>query len=183
MPRYLPIQLDAANPEVKAEYNRVEAALGFVPNFIKTVAHSPHYLSAVSELYLRAMSEESALGDKLRLLVILRSCQLDRCKQTFDFHRELALRAGVSPEKIEALPDAEASDLFDFYERDALLLVQHLHANPDDIPQDKYWTQLDNHFTSDQVIELITLVGIFGLIDRLVLSLQVQPDPEPAGVG
>ena len=37
--------------------------------------------------------------------------------------------------------------------------------------------QLDNHYTSDQVVEMITLIGFFNMINRLALVLEVAAGP------
>jgi hypothetical protein len=49
MPKYLPVQLDAANHDIKAVYDKMEQDIGFVPNFIKTLAHSGNFLEAVGK--------------------------------------------------------------------------------------------------------------------------------------
>ena len=83
MPRYLPIQPDAANPEIKETYDRVKAGLGQVPNYLKTLAHSPHYLEAVADLYL-TMAAESSLSNKIKTLVALKTC---KDGSLFDHHQ------------------------------------------------------------------------------------------------
>ena len=78
------------------------------------------------------------------------------------------------------------SELFVYYEKETLELAELITSRPDDI-SDEFWTQLNNHYTSDQVVELITLIGFFNLVNRLVLALQVELEPQlketPAAVG
>ena len=77
MPRYLPVQLDAANEDIKRVYAQVEQDVGFVPNFIKTLAHSGNFLEAMADLYL-TITGETSLSEKLRQLAILKTCQLPK---------------------------------------------------------------------------------------------------------
>ena len=178
MPRYLPIQPDAANPEIKETYDRVKAGLGQVPNYLKTLAHSPHYLEAVADLYL-TMAAESSLSNKIKTLVALKTCKMDRCSITIKSHIEAARAAGWSEEQIDEFDEYIASDLLNHYEKDVLQLVELVLTTPDDIPQLQFWAQLDNHFTSDQVVEIITLIGFHNMVNRFLLAVEVEPDAVP----
>lgn len=174
MPRYLPVQIQSANERVKSVYAEVQRQLGMVPNAIKTLAHSDRILKPVADAFL-ALSGETGLSDKLRQLIVLKTCRLDKCQYTAARHTELAKAAGCTDEQLKALDDYTQSDLFSFYEKEALRLVELVRSTPDEI-SNEFWTQLDNHYTSDQVVEMITLVGFYGMINRLALSLQVEPD-------
>lgn len=178
MPRYLPVQPDAAYDEIKDVYSALERELGVVPNYLKTLAHSPHFLKPVADLY-RKVNGECSLSEKLKQLVILKTCKLDRCKSTVQWHKGLAARAGWTEEQIEAMDSFHDSDLFNHYERDALTLVEFVLTRPDDIPEAAFWTTLDNHFTSDQVVEMITLIGFYNMVNRFLLAVEVEPDPVP----
>ena len=84
----------------------------------------------------------------------------------------------ISPE-IEGLEDESPL----LKQRTSLIAVEGRLGNfqitlePDEI-QDDFWAQLNNHYTSDQVVELVTLIGFFNMINRFILALQVDPDPE-----
>ena len=177
MPRYLPVQLDAANEKIQAVYAEVEDRTGFIPNFIKTLAHSDNFLQTVADLYGRLLGDTN-LSEKIRQLVILKTCKLEKCKYTVSHHTELAKKAGWTQEQIQAMDDYAQSDLFTYYEKEVLKLTELITFEPDEIPQLEYWTQLDNHFTSDQVVEMIILIGFFNMINRFVLSLEVELEPQ-----
>ena len=175
MPRYLPVQLDAANEDIKRVYSQMEQDIGFVPNFIKTLAHSGNFLESVAALY-RDLMGETGLSERIRQLTILKTCQLHRCKYMVGLHTELAKKEGWTAEQIQTMSgDYDSSDDFNYYEKEVLHLAELISVEPDEI-QDSYWTQLDNHFTSDQVVELVTLIAFFNMINRVILSLQIEPD-------
>ena len=174
MPRYLPVQLDAANDHVKGVYAEVERDIGFVPNFIRTLAHSNNFLKAVADLYRRLMGQTN-LSEKTRQLAILKTAKLDKCSYSITHHTPLARKAGWSNEQIQAMDDYTESDLFSYDEKEVLQLAELVTRQPDEITQD-YWTQFDNHFTSDEAVELITLIGFSHMINCSVLALQVEAD-------
>lgn len=172
MPRYLPVQLDAASDTTRAVYADVEKQLGFVPNFIKTLAHSERVLKPVADAYL-ALNGETGLSEKIRQLVILKTCRMDGCKPMIERHTELARAAGWGDEHLQAMDDHAQSELFSYYEKEVLRLVELVGSAPDEIPAD-YWNQLDNHYTSDQVVEMITLIGFYGMINRFMIALGIE---------
>lgn len=176
MPRYLPVQLDAANEDIKGVYEQVEHDIGYVPNFIKTLAHSDNFLKPIADTYRRLM-RETALSEKIRQLAILKTCKICKCKYTIGHHTELAKKAGWTDEHLEAMDNYAESELFTYYEKEVLQLAEQVTREPDEITQE-YWTQLDNHFTSNEVIELIALIGFFNMINRFVLAIQVDLEPQ-----
>jgi len=176
MPRYLPVQLDAASDPIKKVYSEMEKDIGFVPNFIKTLAHSGNFLEGVADLY-RGLMGETSLSEKIRQLAILKTCKLNRCQYMVTGYSELAKKGGWTDKQIEAMDDYLNSDLFNYYEKEVLQLAEQITLEPDEI-QDDFWAQLNNHYTSDQVVELVTLIGFFNMINRFILALQVDPDPE-----
>jgi len=178
MPRYLPVQIDAASELVKGVYADVQQKLGYVPNFLKTLAHSDRILKPMSDAFLSVVGE-SSLSEKTRQLVLLRVCQLDKCKYTVDQHTILAKKAGWTDDHLQAMDDYNQSEIFSYYEKEVLRLVELVRSTPDEIPGD-YWAQLDNHYTSDQVVEMIALIGFVGMINHLIQALQIDPDPVPA---
>ena len=96
-----------------------------------------------------------------------------------EWHQEEALKAGWTQEQLGATETFQDSDHFNQYERDALVLVEYLLTSPDEIPENAFWTTLDNHFTSDQVVEMISLVGFINMVNRFVLAVGVERDPVP----
>jgi AhpD family alkylhydroperoxidase len=172
MARYLPVQLDAANDRIKAVYADVERDLGSVPDFIKVLAHSGNFLGPVAEAY-RAVMGETGLSERIRQLILLKTCRMDKCKTTIDRHTKLALETGWTEAQLQAIDDYSDSILFTYYEREALQLVDFVYSRPDEIPFD-YWRQLDNHYTSDQVVEMITMIGFTMMLNRLILSLELE---------
>jgi uncharacterized peroxidase-related enzyme len=177
----LPVQPDAANDKVRNLYSALESELGFVPNFIKTWAHSDNFVESVATLYGTVMGE-TGLSEKIRSLVILRTCQVNKCAYTAVPALKRAREAGWTAEQMEAIDQAAESNLFVYYEKEAIRLAELTSLSPDDV-QEEFWMQLDNHYTSDQVVEMITLIGFFNMINRLALVLEVAADPEPAAAG
>jgi alkylhydroperoxidase family enzyme len=171
MARYLPVQWDAANDNIKAVYSDVERQIGNVPDFLKVLAHSDNFIRPIADAYCAAMGE-TGLSERIRQIVVLKTCKLDKCITTIDQHQKLALAAGWSEEQLAAIDDYADNALFTYYEKEALRLVELVRTQADEIPAD-YWMQLNNHYTSDQVVEMITLIGLMMMVNRLILTVEL----------
>ena len=180
MARYLPVQPDAANDKVQKLYSEIESEMGFVPNFIKTWAHSDNFVESIVSLY-GTVTGETSLSEKIRWLVILKTCQTNKCAYSVSHAIKRAREVGWSDEQLDSMDQYVESDLFAYYEKEAIMLAEWTTLRPDDL-QEEFWMQLDNHYTSDQVVEMITLIGFFNMVNRLVLVLEVEADPQVSAV-
>jgi alkylhydroperoxidase family enzyme len=77
MPRLSYVEADAAPPDVKATYEKLQAAQGRVSNFMKILAHHPKGLEAVAGMFggVRA----GKLDPKLRQLAYLAASRINGC--------------------------------------------------------------------------------------------------------
>ena len=77
MARLSYVEADKAPPEVKATYDKVQAATGRVPNFLKLLAHFPKGMQAA--MGLMGAAREGKLDPKLRELAYLKVSKINGC--------------------------------------------------------------------------------------------------------
>ncbi len=77
MARLSYVEPDRAPAEVKATYDKVQAAAGRVPNFLKILAHFPKGMQTF--LPLNAALREGKLDPKLRELAYLKASRINGC--------------------------------------------------------------------------------------------------------
>ena len=95
--------------------------------------------------------------------------------------------AGASPEKIAALADFRASDLFTPAEKVALELAEAATALPHDV-SDELFERLREHYTDAEIVELSFIVAFENFRSRFNRTLRVEaqgfycvvPDHAPA---
>lgn len=109
----------------------------------------------------------------LRELMILRSAQLQRAGWQWSDHFVMALAAGVSRERIEALESWEKSDLFDERARAALALTEGMLAGH---VSEKVLADLEAEFDAEERVELILTAGFYCMVPRVLDALRLQPD-------
>lgn len=182
MPKFLPVQPDAAGERIKAVYSDYQAAFGVAPdNMIKTVAPSAAFLESYYQMFRTVMGDTS-LNDKIRELAILKVAKLNGCAYTLHHHTQMGKKAGISDEMIAALDNHEKSELFSFSEKEMLSWADGVTRNPGGIPPDTF-LQLKNHFTQQQIIELTVIVAFFNMAARISQSLEVEIEGQKKAAG
>ncbi|HEY2934313.1 MAG TPA: carboxymuconolactone decarboxylase family protein [Acidobacteriota bacterium] len=182
MPKFLPVQPDAAGERVRQVYSDYEDTFGGPPdNLAKTLAPSSAILDGYYSMF-RAVMGDNSLDDKTRELVILKVAKLNECDYCRNSHLPLAKKAGVSDEMIAALEDHEKSELFTFVEKEALSWVEGVTRNPASIDEELF-KQLKNHLTQQQIIELTTIAGFYNMVTRLAQALDVEAEGQKKTAG
>jgi alkylhydroperoxidase family enzyme len=115
---------------------------------------------------------KSALPPREREMAILRIGWL--CRSGYEFHQHMRIgkQAGLSDAEIERLkgsPDAEG-----WTEAESALLraVDDLHG--DQFISDETWRRLGEHYSTNQVIDLVFAVGQYTLVSMALNSFGVQ---------
>lgn len=83
--------------------------------------------------------------------------------------------AGVSDEKIVALPDYRTSPLYDAGERAALELADALTATPADV-SDELFARLRQHYDEPQLVELAATAALENYRARFNRAFQIEPN-------
>jgi 4-carboxymuconolactone decarboxylase len=167
--------LDQAPPELAA------AIKDRLPlNIYRMIAHGGK--TAVGFLALgRSILQQSEIDPKLRELVILRVGAL--CGSTYEVfqHRRVAARAGVAPEKIEAVlatpsvPVAPA--LFNETEQ-AILRFTDAVVRDVKAPEPLF-RDVAARLPHQQLVELLMTIGFYMLVSRLLENLEVDIEQAP----
>lgn len=100
MPFIKPLTRDAAPPEVQAQLDGVQRALGRVPNVFGVLAHSPVALGAYFALAEQA--RKSRLGPLQREGIALAVSQKNECHYCIAAHAASAKAGGMAASEIQA---------------------------------------------------------------------------------
>lgn len=136
----------------------------------------PH--PALSKAFLtfnNHVSMASTLSKRVRELLILRTGWLRRSEYEFLQHVVLGLRAGLGEEEIDRVtrgPDAPGWDPLD-----AALLRAADELCADACIQDDTWAALAAHFSDQQMLDIITVVGCYEIAAMVFNSLKLPMEP------
>ena len=139
-------------------------------NVVSTLVRNPGltraYLEFNAHLLLR-----STVSPRVREVAVLRAVHLRRSQYLWDHHVPIAERAGLTPEEIEAVRGGEVTDPVDGL---VVRLVDEIDESS--TLTDATWSQLQQHFDEQQILDLLFTVGCYQLLAVTVNVLGVQPE-------
>jgi uncharacterized peroxidase-related enzyme len=158
-------------------FEGVEAAMGFVPTSMLTMAHWPELLQAFMGLGGTVLGA-SEIDRGLKQLIAFVASNAAGCRYCQAHTSHTAVRAGVSEEKIQAAFEYETSELFSDAERAALRVAAHAAMVPNAV-EPAHMEALSEHFSERQVVEIVAVIALFGYLNRwndtMATTLEVSP--------
>jgi alkylhydroperoxidase family enzyme len=134
--------------------------LGWAPRLVGP------WLDFASALRFRVDAKAS-----LRELLIVRSGRLLGAEYEWKHHWTLALEAGVSESKLQALDDWRTNTMFDASERAVLGLADETALGAG--ATETTMRELATHFSKQEIIELVVTAGYYAGVSRIINSLAV----------
>lgn len=140
--------------------------LGFLPNSQRIMAHKPELLVGINELYKAIMHRtEESVSPGLLYLVGNASSLAAGCMYCVAHSGGAANHSGEEAAKIAAIHEFETSDLFTEAERVALRFAQAASSVPNMVT-DEDFAALKEHYTDYQIVELLSIIGLYGFFNR-----------------
>jgi len=161
-------------PESDSELNKIFKAVQArgieIPNLYRVLGYSPSMLRAWLD-FAWPLRLNAGTPRSIRELLILRGAQRSRIEYEWVHHVPMALEAGVSQEKIDALSDWEKSNLFNPMERSVLQLADEMADGP---ASSSCVIALKDYFDDPSVVELVLTASFYICVGRFLQSMQVE---------
>ncbi len=172
------LEMTSVKPEdpVLAElFDSARSKGGELPNLYRVLGASPDMLKTWLDFaWSLRLDAKSPRG--LRELVIMRGAQLSGVAYEWAHHWPMALKAGVTEEKLNSLKDWRDSDLFSSQERAVLQMADEISNGPG--ASDVTIEELKTHFTPAEIVELTLTASFYVCVSRLLTSLDVDIEPD-----
>ena len=174
MARVTPID-ERTHPELKPVVDEIRGERGGrLLNLYRALLHSPPLATSWLE-FNNAVRYQSAIGDRLRELVIMRVAILNRADYVLNVHKSrYAGPAGVTPAESAALDDWRSSRHFEPHEK-ALLEYVDVVTRDVDVPQSVF-DALRAHFSERETVELTVLIAAYNMHTRVLRALDIDPE-------
>lgn len=154
--------------------------MGFIPTSQQVMAHKPALLKAFSELGKAVYSQdEGSISFALKSLIGNMASKSAGCMYCVAHTASNSSRAGVDDAKIAAMWEFETSDLFSDAERAALSFTQAAVQVPNAATDDDF-AELRKHFTEFQIVEIMSVIAMFGYLNRWNDTMATALEEEPA---
>jgi len=149
-------------------YEKFEKETGKVPEWIKVMAHRPEILKEFTELFKIIMGAgkiEPFLKWKIALVV----SKTLKCSFCVDVTEEMLKRLGASEETMKEIESLSGE------EKEILELVKDVTLDGH-LDKPELFEKLKEKFNEAQIVEIISVMGLFNYINRFNNALGVLPE-------
>jgi alkylhydroperoxidase family enzyme len=147
-------------------------------SFVRALANSPGALNAVTQLSV-AMRTPMELERAIREVVILRIGAVTNCQYEWRRHVRRARKLGMSDGEIASIRQMAPEVL----PPESRLAAELAEAVERKCVTDKLWQSCKETFSNSQLVELVVLAGMYSMVTRVLLALDVELDPDILGNG
>lgn len=175
----VPAPIESEEPPEYAELlERLGRFYGYVPNSLRIMSRNPAMVESFLAFGNQAWRGRELVDVRLKYLVVGVVSGAAGCRYCQSHTLEHGADEGVPIAKIEALWEFESSDLFDDAERAALRLARAAGVTPNEVT-DAHFEELRRHFDDDQILELVSVIALFGFMNRWNDTLAVPLEDRP----
>ena len=144
---------------------------GQVYNIFATLARHPKLLKRWLVFGSHILAK-SSLPPRDREIVILRTGWLCRAEYEWGHHVAIARDIGLGQDEIDRIKLGPEAEGWSILESALIKAVDELHA--DTIVTDSTWKVLADHYSTEQMIDLVFTVGQYHMVSMALNSLGIQ---------
>lgn len=137
---------------------------------------APKAVNAMLEL--SRFVENCGLERSLLELVKIRASQINGCAYCIHMHVKDALKYGESEMRLHLLAAWRESSLYSARERAALAWTEALTMLPDTAAPDADYTQLSQHFSPEEQVQLTLAITVINSWNRIAVGFRSQHPQE-----
>ncbi len=165
--------------ELQDIFEPVIERMGFIPKSQLVMARKPALLKAFIQLGRAVYAEEEgSIPFSLKNMIGHASSLAVGCMYCAAHTGSNASRSGVADDKIAAIWEYETNDVFSKAERAALRFAQAASSVPNAVTDDDV-AELAKHYTEFQIVEIMSVVAMFGYLNRWNDSLATGLEDVP----
>lgn len=178
MTRIAPLRLEELPEETRKSMEYAQSIMGFTANDVLAMAHWPELLGAMEQL-VGVIYKPGELDDVLKRMIATIISGASGCRycQAHTAHGATKM-AGGDAAKIAAVWEYQTSDLFSDAERAALDLALAAGQQPN-AATDEHFRELEKHFSRQQIMEIMGVIGLFGFLNRWNDTLATELEDKP----
>ena len=155
----------------KKVYEKFEKETGGVPEWVKVMAHRPEILKEFVELF-DVIMKEGEIEALFKWKIAHTVSQTLKCPFCVDVSVKMLKKLGATEEIIEKIKNVETSS---FEEKETLLLVKDVTLDGH-LDNPELFDKLKEEFNDAQIIEIISVIGLFNYINRFNNTLAILPE-------
>ena len=181
MPLVTPLPADS-DPEVAELAKFFNETLGYCPNSVLTMMRRPRIARAFIELNMAVMENGARVTSTLKRLVGYVASNAAGCRYCQAHTIRAAERYGAEKEQLENVWEYRTHPSFNEAERAALDLALAASTIPNGV-DDKLQARLHEHWTDEEIVELLGVISLFGYLNRWNDSMATTLEADGAASG
>lgn len=182
-PRILPLAEHELDPEAMELATRQRANYGLatseLPETVATLLRHPVLYKAYID-FVDTRAKATLLETRDVEIVVLRIAWLCTSGYVWGEHVKFGRNAGLAAEEIDWLADRSSEARWNRRDRALVCLAEELHQTAH--VGDETWSVLAEHFTEQQLIELLFVVGSYHQVAFLYNAMRVRLIPGNPGL-
>jgi len=162
------LEKDQINEIAKEIYERFEKETGKVPEWAKVMAHRPEILKEFVELF-KAIMGQGEIEPLLKWKIALIVSQTLKCPFCVDVSENMLKKLGADEETLKKIKELSTE------EKEILELVKDVTLDGH-LDQPELFDMLKEKFNEAQIVEIISVMGLFNYINRFNNTLAILPE-------
>lgn len=155
----------------KEVYKKFEKETGKTPEWVKVMAHSPKILKEFTELF-KVIMGEGKIEPYLKWKIAYTVSDMLRCVFCVDVTTKMLKKFGATEEMIKKIKQRKE---LPEEEKKILELVKDITADAH-LDQPEIFEKLKEKLTESQIVEIISVIGLFNYINRFNNTFGVLPE-------
>jgi len=164
------LEKDQVEEIAKAVYEKFEKETGEIPEWVKVMAHSPKILKEFTELF-KVIMGEGEVETYLKWKMAYTISETLKCPFCVSVTGQMLKKFGATEEMIKKIK--EIKDLPE-KEKEVLELVKDVTVDAH-LDHPEIFEKLKEKFTEAQIVEIVSVIGLFNYINRFNNTLCILP--------
>lgn len=178
MVRIRVVEESQADGALKDAYAKVEKARGRIANVFKSESLNPAVMRAHLDFYMAIMYGKSGLSRKQREMVAVAVSNANACRYCTTHHTEALSKFLKEPDTIQAIKADYTRAPIERKERAMVEYALKVTRSPGAVNEADTQELRDEGFTDSDILDMTFVASYFNFVNRLVLSLGVDLEPE-----
>jgi uncharacterized peroxidase-related enzyme len=180
-PRLAPLPPETT-PGLRDQFETIGKRMGFIPNSVLIMQRRPNMVHAFMQMSAAIWDPNGRVDLKLKRLISHVASRAAGCQYCMAHTADGAARLGVEQEKIDAVWNYRTSALFTPAERAALDVAVAAGCVPNAVT-DAMFAELRKHWSDDEVVEIVSVIAMFGFLNRWNDTFATPLEHEPLEFG
>ncbi|MGO9599356.1 MAG: carboxymuconolactone decarboxylase family protein [Isosphaeraceae bacterium] len=159
-----------AAESIRPRFENMEKKGHDVPNFLRTLAHSPDIMEAF--IGLNGALSRTQLDPKLRELAYIKASEINACGYCMQHHKPGGKKAGLNDAQLNETEGYENNPAYDELQQDVLRYTDEVTRNV--TVSDEVIERLKQRLSERELVELAVTVALANFTNRISETLRLE---------